>query len=165
MPDYTNSFIYKLCCKDANIKEMYIGSTTNFNQRKYRHKINSTKKKVKVYNFINENGGFENWDMILIKKVSVQSRMELNKYERESIDLYKPSLNTNTAWETHEGRAKHKYENQKKKYQENPEMRKFHNRFSKIKVKCECGSEVQKHALSRHRKSDKHKKYMKVIPP
>ena len=53
--------IYKLCCKNTDIKEIYIGSTTNFKRRKYNHKSNYLKKnKFKVYEFINENEGWEN---------------------------------------------------------------------------------------------------------
>jgi predicted GIY-YIG superfamily endonuclease len=36
--DYSKGFIYKLCCLDVNIKEIYIGSSTNFKQRKRHHK-------------------------------------------------------------------------------------------------------------------------------
>ena len=46
MPNYTESMIYKLCCKDTTIEEIYIGSTTNFNRRKAEHKqvCNNTNK-------------------------------------------------------------------------------------------------------------------------
>ena len=36
--DYSNTIIYKLCCNDPSITEIYIGHTTNFTQRKNRHK-------------------------------------------------------------------------------------------------------------------------------
>ena len=34
MPDYSKCFIYKLCCRDASIEEIYIGSTCNLTRRK-----------------------------------------------------------------------------------------------------------------------------------
>ena len=37
--DYSETIIYKLVCKDSSIKEIYIGHTTNFVQRKNSHKI------------------------------------------------------------------------------------------------------------------------------
>ena len=70
--DYSNTIIYKLVCKDLNIKYLYVGSTTNFSNRKNSHKsyvVNEKRKNYnsKIYNFIRDNGGWENWDMILIE--------------------------------------------------------------------------------------------------
>ena len=36
--DYSNTVIYKITCRDLNIKDLYVGHTTNFVQRKYSHK-------------------------------------------------------------------------------------------------------------------------------
>ena len=98
MVNYQDSFIYKICCKDLTIQDIYIGSTTNFKQRKRQHKNCCTKEgnshyNVNVYKFIRDNGGWENWDMILIKNVNCESRLELNKIERECYEEYKPTLN------------------------------------------------------------------------
>ena len=98
MVNYENSMIYKLCCKDTNIKEIYIGSTTNFKERKRKHRssCNNENNKMlnfKVYKFIRENGGWTNWDMILIEKVSCNCKLELHKIEREYIEKYNSSLN------------------------------------------------------------------------
>ena len=38
MVNYDKSTIYKLCCKDPSISDIYIGSTTNFTRRKGQHK-------------------------------------------------------------------------------------------------------------------------------
>ena len=35
LPDYSNTIIY---CKDENIKDVYVGHTTDFIGRKYSHK-------------------------------------------------------------------------------------------------------------------------------
>ena len=98
MVNYQDSFIYKICCKDLTIQDIYIGSTTNFKQRKRQHKNCCTKEgnlhyNERKYKFIRDNGGWENWDMILIKNVSCESRLELNKIERESYEEYEPTLN------------------------------------------------------------------------
>jgi hypothetical protein len=39
--NYSNTFIYKIYCKDNNITDFYIGHTTNYLKRKYQHKTNS----------------------------------------------------------------------------------------------------------------------------
>ena len=36
--DYSKTIIYKLCCKDINITDIYVGHTTNFIKRKNEHK-------------------------------------------------------------------------------------------------------------------------------
>jgi predicted GIY-YIG superfamily endonuclease len=36
--DYSNTIIYKIVCKDLNVKELYVGNTVNFRQRKTQHK-------------------------------------------------------------------------------------------------------------------------------
>ena len=36
--DYSNTIIYKIFCKNPDIKDMYVGHTTNFVQRKHAHK-------------------------------------------------------------------------------------------------------------------------------
>ena len=71
MPNYRKSFIYKLVCLDKDIGEIYIGSSTNFSSRKRAHKCACNKVDGKKYNnptyqFIRENGGWENWEMVKI---------------------------------------------------------------------------------------------------
>ena len=36
--NYSNTIIYKIVCNDLNVKELYIGSTTDFYNRKSNHK-------------------------------------------------------------------------------------------------------------------------------
>jgi len=98
--DYSKGIIYKLCCKDPNVTEIYIGSTTNFIKRKHSHKCNcnnnSEKNKhynSKVYKFIRDNGGWENWDMIQIIEYSCENKKQLESKERYYIELLKSSLN------------------------------------------------------------------------
>ncbi len=38
MVNYSKGLVYKLCCNDTNIKDIYVGSTTNFIRRKSDHK-------------------------------------------------------------------------------------------------------------------------------
>ena len=49
-PNYQNSLIYKIICKNTNIKEIYIGSTSNFRLRKYHHKSCCNNENDKHYN-------------------------------------------------------------------------------------------------------------------
>ena len=87
--------VYKLYCKDENIKDFYIGSSTNFKRRKYAHKSicnnpNNRRHNLKVYKFIRANGGYENFDYEIILKTDED---EIKKIEQKYIDELKPTLN------------------------------------------------------------------------
>lgn len=96
--DYSKTIIYKLCCKDISIIDIYIGHTTNFNQRKHNHKTICCKENTKnhnlhVYKFIRNNGGWDNWSMIQIEEFNCNNSREATIRERYWIELLKPRLN------------------------------------------------------------------------
>ena len=80
--DYSKGLIYKIVCMDLSIKDNYVGSTTNFTVRKNSHKSAcnnpySDNHNLKVYQMIRANGGWENWDMILIQYFPCKTELEL----------------------------------------------------------------------------------------
>jgi len=78
--NYSNTIIYKIYCKNKNVKFFHIGHTTNFYQRKYHHKTMCQKKNnEKIYKIIEENGGWENWDMVELAKVNCENIQEVNR--------------------------------------------------------------------------------------
>ena len=96
--NYSNGVIYKLCCNDATITDIYIGSTTSFRARKFGHKCCCTKPTNKEYTdlryqTIRANGGWYNWSMIEIEKYTATDKHDLLKRERYWIETLKPSLN------------------------------------------------------------------------
>ena len=93
MPYFKEPCIYKICCKDPEIKDCYVGSTTNFGKRKWDHKNNTLKSNYYVYQFIREHGGWDNWDMVLMEKVDINDRRELHAKEREWFEKLGASLN------------------------------------------------------------------------
>ena len=36
--DYSNTYFYKIVCKDLNVTDCYVGHTLNFTKRKCTHK-------------------------------------------------------------------------------------------------------------------------------
>jgi len=97
--DYSKNIIYKLVCKDVTIKECYVGHTTDFKSRKQAHNISSndnTKRKnnTYVYEFIRENGGWDNWDMVEIEKYPCKDSFEADSKKRYYIELYYATLNS-----------------------------------------------------------------------
>lgn len=150
--DYSRTVIYKICCKDLNIKDVYVGSTTNFRKRKNQHKTscnnpNDISYNVYKYQFIRDNGGWENWDMIMIKKYSkCESKLQCLKKERKYVEKLNATLNMRKP-----GRTEKEYH---KQYRE--KNRDILNQKKSKPIKCKCGSIVTKTHIARHRKSKKH---------
>ena len=98
MVNYQNGMIYKLCCNDLNITDIYIGSTVCFKERKRCHKKscnnpNSRNYNLKVYKFIRDNGGWDKWSMVLVANTSCNSKLELAKHERHYYEKLNATLN------------------------------------------------------------------------
>jgi len=98
--DYSNTVIYKIMCNDTSCKKFYVGHTTNFVQRKHSHKQSCTNEKSSNYNLemyktIRENGGWENWRMVIIHVAKCKNGHEAKKIENEFFELLNDPLNTN----------------------------------------------------------------------
>ena len=98
MTNYTKSCIYKIASKDANINDIYIGSTCNFVKRRNQHKSacnnpNDKGYNLYVYRFIRDHGGWQNFNLYVIEKFSCTSKMQKEQVERGYIEELKPSLN------------------------------------------------------------------------
>lgn len=94
--DYSNTIIYRIYCKDEQIKDVYVGHTTNFMKRKYSHKIYSSNEihTEKLYKCIRENGGWNNWDMEEIAKYNCKDLNEARIKEQYHYELLNASLNS-----------------------------------------------------------------------
>ena len=116
--DYSKTIFYRIVCNDLNIKDCYIGHTTNFIKRKQLHKICCNKEvgkeyNFKVYQFIRENGGWNNWSMIMIEQISCENFNEACKLERKFLEEFNGTLNNNIP-----SRTKNEYKECKKQYKE-----------------------------------------------
>ena len=132
--DYSKGLIYKLCCRDTNIKDIYIGSTCNFVKRKYNHKgacnnENHNGYNHPIYKFIREKGGWDNWNMVLVKYFSCNSRLELLKEEQNVIEEFGEytTLNRQRTWRSVEYVKEYLKNNSKKHYINNKEKYKKKN--------------------------------------
>ena len=101
--DYSKSVIYKICCRDKSINDVYIGSTTNFVKRKTMHKSDCNNEKSKgynryVYGFIRENGDWENFEMIQIEEFPCNNKRELKFREEHLRKELNATLNSHTCW-------------------------------------------------------------------
>ena len=94
MNRYKNTTIYKIYSE--NVSDFYIGHTTLKLSRRYSvHKYYANKKKSKLYTFIKNNGGFENFKIEILETFSCDNVREARQKERDYILLYKPTLNNN----------------------------------------------------------------------
>lgn len=146
------TFIYHIRCKDTTITECYVGSTCNLKDRIRSHRSNcnnekSKKHHYKVYKFIREHGGFDNWDFIIVKTFENITIHELKIEEQNEINI-NGSLNIQRSFRTKEDWNNDKYENAKKHG--------LNNIYT-----CECGKVLQIRCKTRHLKTNKHQNYLK----
>jgi hypothetical protein len=97
--DYSKGIVYKLCCLDTSVLEVYVGSTICFNKRKAAHKCHCTTpghrhSHIRVYQFIRENGGWDNWQMVQIEAYAATSKRDLESRERDCMERFSVTLNT-----------------------------------------------------------------------
>jgi hypothetical protein len=91
--DYSKCIIYKIVCNDLNITDIYVGHTTNFIKRKYKHKSMSKCGTIKLYETIRSNGGWENWSMIQIEEYPCKNINEAFARERYWFEELNAKLN------------------------------------------------------------------------
>ena len=163
----SNSLIMVLNSKfrtaDSNSSSDFtiVGSTTNFQRRKTEHKnrSNNNKNNLKVYVYIRENGGWDNWDMVEVERYEATDKGNLHSRERYWIETLKSNLNgvipTRTLKEYYEANKEASNKQCKEHYEANKEA-------INERVTCECGSVVVKQYLTRHKLTDKH---IRLSPP
>jgi hypothetical protein len=176
--DYKKAMIYKICCNDLKVKDIYVGSTTEFTKRKSSHKSKCHKENNKgfnfnVYRFIRDNGGWDNWSMVLVERYPCNDNYELKSRERYYIETLNAKLNSvipnRTTKEHYNENKKNHLIQCKKYYEENKEdiskrnkqyYRKNRKNYSdaykekqKIKHICECGTIIVYCEKSKHEKT------------
>ena len=100
MSNSHKTLIYKIVCNNLDVLECYVGSTTDFKSRKYAHKTSCNNEfskayNLKVYKFIRENGGWDNFTMVLIEEYFCGSKLECRSRERFWFENLNSGLNTN----------------------------------------------------------------------
>ena len=92
--DYSKCVIYKIQHLE-NDKLLYIGHTTNFIKRKYDHKFCSIHQvnKLKLYEMIRANGGWNNFSMIKLYDYPCSNNEEARTEEDKVMRQLKSTLN------------------------------------------------------------------------
>jgi len=176
MPKYENGCIYMLRHKDdVELRNVCIGSTTNFRGRKYEHKsccnnVNHKEHKQPKYQYIRANGGWDEWKMIWLEDYPCKSKKELLKREDEVMLQYQNRINQLRAHTTDEEKKEQKKEYHKEYNQVNRDKRieyyKEHYQANREKlnekITCNiCGCEITRNSLTRHQKTAKCQSHIK----
>lgn len=165
--DYSKTIIYKICCKDPSITDVYVGHTTNMIKRRSCHKIRCTDEtsnnyNLYVYDFIRNHGSWKNWEIIQIEEYNCKNKEEALKQERFWLDELNASLNkvlpTRNSKEYRNDNKEYCYNKIKEWRKDNQEYFKHQQKeyYESIKEKrnekiiCECGCQISKTNLKRH---------------
>ena len=167
--DYSKTIIYKLVHnEDYDNAYIYIGSTTDFVKRKYSHKISCHNEKQKDYNdkkyqYIRDNGGWNEWNMIEIEKYpECNDGNEARAKEEYWKCHFNSQLNSRRAYITDEERKEQKKQyskDNKGKYIEQKKERYEQNKGKILeKITCECGCILANYYLTRFNKTPQNTK-------
>lgn len=101
--DYSKSIIYKISCKDLTISFTYIGSTSNFYNRKALHKsdyynVSSPRYKLPIYEFMRNNGDFNNFVIVLIEEFCCENKRQLEQREQYWKEIYGDNIGKRSAF-------------------------------------------------------------------
>ena len=111
--------IYKIVCEDNNVNYTYVGSTQSFRVRKAQHKSKCNNEKAneyncKLYKTIRDNGGWNNFRMVCIDEVEVNSKRQAEIIEEKHRMELRANLNDKRCHLTQEQRKEYL-----KEYREN----------------------------------------------
>lgn len=114
-------FIYKICCEDPLITDFYIGSSKNIRDRKSKHKSACNKEtdkshNYKIYQTIRENGGWDNFRMVVIEELPDTTRIAAQIREEHWRVTLSATLNSISAYSglsKEEYNKKYYFDNQK----------------------------------------------------
>ena len=170
-PKYANSVIYKIVCLDPTITDLYVGSTTNPTRRKNAHKTvcnNPWNKNhnLYVYRFIRDNGGFDNWQFVVIRRYkNIETKEQLLKKERKYVDKLKPTLNKQVPMQTSKESCRAYYRKNREtlidamKQYDTEHKEQLKAKWGQ-KIECECGITYTLRHKNRHRNTQRHKQLM-----
>jgi hypothetical protein len=152
-------YIYKICCDDLPDYN-YVGSTKSFRQRKNYHKEKSLIHNSKLYVTIRENGGWDNWRMVILEECGEITYTQARIKEEEHRVKLNANMNSYKCYRTTE--EKKEYD---KEWKENNKefVLNYHKEYNKKKVTCDCGCIINKNHLKRHKESKKHLELMEQI--
>jgi hypothetical protein len=175
--------IYEIRPLNKTLNYSYIGSTISFRSRKSHHKKDCETSNLKLYQFIRDNGGWSEFEMVAIEKYFCKNITDAHIREQYFINnIEKSALNMRRAYISDEDKKiynkDYKKVNQEliktknKEYNKNNkgiiyEKQKIYREVNKNermkKIICICGKQYIKCNLSRHTKRKFHLSYISTL--
>jgi len=123
--DYSKIVIYKIQHQELD-ELLYVGSTTHFGNRKRQHKgncynPNGKSYNSKLYSTIRDNGGWDEFNMVIVKEFPCENKRQAEAEEDKCIREMKSSLNMRKAYITKEEKQEYFKKYNKDFYQQNRE--------------------------------------------
>ena len=157
--DYSDTIIYKLCCCDPVVTDIYIGHTTNFTKRRHQHKTaccnSNLQNNAFVYQFIRDHGGWDNWKMVQIKQHNCKDKRDAEATEHYWIEQLCPTLNTNKPYAKCKEEPqlyKHCWYEEKKDYILQKAKVNYEENKEEIIAKVKQYAELNKEKIAEHQK-------------
>jgi len=95
--DYSKTTIYAIVCNNPEITDCYVGSTCCLYSRNANHKSdydNPQKNHKRVYQYIKDNGGYENWSVKELESGSFNKQRETEEREMYWCNQLNATLNS-----------------------------------------------------------------------
>jgi len=170
-------YIYKICSDDLP-DFVYVGSTKAFRQRKAQHKTecnneNRQSYNRKLYTTIRENGGWDNWRMVIIEDCGEITFTQARIKEEENRVKLNANLNSQKCHQTEEEKKERHNKESNKSYHNNKEYYKEYDKEYREnnkeaikekrgkKITCECGRTFKICEKARHERSKIHCEFIK----
>jgi hypothetical protein len=147
------------------VKEIYIGSTKQpLYKRFYEHKKHCNNENYKEYleykyQFIRDNGGIANWQIVEIDRYDIDDNQMKLKKEREYVDLLKPELNCCKPYLSKDEKVEYHKEYYKNNKNEILDKRKEYYKNNKNEI-LEYNKEYNK--INKNKISNQKKEYRKI---
>ena len=190
--DYSKTHFYKIVCKDLRIADCYVGHTTNFKNRKRQHKSTCSNENNKgrfemyLYDFIRQNGGWDNFQMVLIETRECENNLHARQLERQHMEALNATLNKLSPIRSREEKLQYfheRYDQNKEEFRRKAEMYRMekpekikerkkrdyqlhkdkyteYRKDHTYKITCKCGAVFNNTGKSCHERTKKHQEYL-----
>ena len=93
--NYAEMIFYKICCSSTNITKVFVGHTTNVNQRKHTLKKQTQSETYcsDMIEFIKNSGGWENWSLQILEKYECKTHIDIVLREIYHTDALNQKMN------------------------------------------------------------------------
>ena len=164
--DYSKIVIYKIQHKEID-ELLYVGSTTDFTRRKSQHKTvcNSVEHKrynLKIYKMIRDNGGFDNFNIIVIKEYPCQNKREAEAEEDKVMREMKANMNAIRPYVSREERLQQKRDYQHHYRLENEDRIKEEKKQYRLENKDKIAEYKKQYRLENRDKVNERKKQYRL---